>query len=155
MGPSCFGHSDGAGVPGSEFIRQDGRMSYYWANLGLHLLISLLWAVKNNQKNRWKRGFLFLLPPVLSIILLIQLALFSIPRVLDSTTVLRSAYKMESGKIERISSLKDRVVVDGKNYYVNPFSFDLKKGDQVIIRYTPYAHYAYSMELDETETPEN
>ena len=132
-------------------------MSYFWANLGGHLLISLLllivflWSVKNTQQNRWKNGFLFLLPVVLVIVLLVQLALFSIPRLLDTTTVLRSSYRMKSGTIESVSSFKDKVKIDGTTYYVNPFSFDREVGDEVTVKYTPYAKYAYSLELVETE----
>ena len=132
-------------------------MSYFWFNLGGHLLISLillivlLWAYKNTQQNRWRKGFLFLLPVVIAIILLIQLSVFSIPRLLDTTTVLRSSYRMHSGKIESVSSLKDHVVIDGTTYYVNPFSFELQEGDEVTVKYTPYAHYAYSLELADTD----
>ena len=130
-------------------------MSYFWTNLGTHLLVSLilliifLTCVKNNQKNRWKKGFLFFLPFVCMIILLVQLAIFSIPRILDTTTVLLSTYRMGSGKIEAVNDLKNIVVIDGETYYVNPFSFELKEGDEVNIKYTPYAHYAYSVELKE------
>ncbi len=132
-------------------------MSYFWANLGGHLFVSLillivfLWSVKNTQHNRWKRGFLFLLPVVLMLILLIQLANFSIPRLLDTTTVLRSSYRMKSGTIESVSSMKDKVKIDGATYYVNPFSFEREVGDEVTVKYTPYAKYAYSIELVETE----
>lgn len=135
-------------------------MSYFWANLGAHFFISLilliffLWSIKNTQHNRWKRGIFYLLPVVLVIILLVQLALFSIPRLLDTTTVLRSSYRMKSGTIESVSSLKNHVVIDGTTYYVNPFSFELKKGDEVTVKYTPYAHYAYSIEIEEPEETE-
>ena len=135
-------------------------MSYFWFNLGGHLLISLillivlLWAYRNTQQNRWKKGFLFVLPAVIAVILLIQLSLFSIPRLLDTTTVLRSSYRMHSGKIESINNFKNHVVIDGTTYYVNPFSFELNVGDEVTVKYTPYAHYAYSLELAETEDTE-
>ncbi|MBO4688401.1 MAG: hypothetical protein J5636_07790 [Clostridiales bacterium] len=137
-------------------------MSYFWANLAGHLLVSLiillilLWSVRSTQHNRWKKGFLFLLPVVITIVLLVQLALFSIPRVLDTTTVLRSTYHIKSGKIESIGSLGTTIVIDGTIYYVNPFSFDMEIGDEVTVKYTPYAHYAYSLELfeSETESPE-
>ena len=130
-------------------------MSYFWANLGAHLLVSflllliLLWAVKNTQHNRWKKGFLFLLPVVLTIVLLVQMALCSIPRVLDTTTILRSTFRMKSGTIESIGSLGNTVVIDGTTFYVNPFSFDMEVGDEVMVKYTPYAHYAYSLEAEE------
>ncbi|MBR3033079.1 MAG: hypothetical protein IKH92_08690, partial [Clostridiales bacterium] len=71
--------------------------------------------------------------------------------LLDTTTVLRSAYRMKSGTIESISSMKDKVVIDGTTYYVNPFSFERKVGDEVTVKYTPYARYAYSMDLVEDE----
>ena len=80
--------------------------------------------------------------------------MFSIPRLLDTSTVLRSSYRMHSGTIESVSSFKDHVVIDGTKYYVNPFSFDLKEGDEVTVKYTPYAHYAYSLELQEDELEE-
>ena len=132
-------------------------MSYFWFNLGGHLLISLIllivliWAYKNTQQNRWRKGFLFLLPVVIVIILLLQLSFFSIPRLLDTTTVLRSSYRMHSGTIESVSSMKDHIVIDGTTYYVNPFSFELHEGDEVTVKYTPYAHYAYSLELADTD----
>ena len=88
---------------------------------------------------------------MLVIVLLVQLALFSIPRLLDTTTVLRSSYRMKSGTIESVSSFKDKVKIDGTTYYVNPFSFDREVGDEVTVKYTPYAKYAYSLELVETE----
>lgn len=136
-------------------------MSYFWANLAGHLLISLillivfLWTVKNTQHNRWKHGYLIFAQVVLVIILLVQMALCSIPRLLDTTTVLRSSYRMSSGTIESVSQLKDRVVIDGTSYYINPFSFELKVGDEVTVKYTPYAHYAYSLELEEDDSFEN
>lgn len=136
-------------------------MSYFWANLAGHLLISLilliifLWTVKNTQHNRWKHGYLIFAQVVLVIILLVQMALCSIPRLLDTTTVLRSSYRMSSGTIESVSSFKDRVVIDGTSYYINPFSFELKVGDEVTVKYTPYAHYAYSLELEEDDSFEN
>ena len=139
-------------------------MSYFWGNLGVHLLISLLllivflWATKNTQHNRWRHGFLFLMPVVLMVILLVQLAVFSIPRVLDTTTVLRSTFKPERGTIEKVSYFKDHITINGVIYYVNPFEFELEKGDEVMVKYTPYAHYAYSIqkaeELDEDKEEE-
>lgn len=133
-------------------------MSYFWTNLAAHLMVSLLLlilflaSVKNNQESRWKRGFFYLMPFVLMIILLVQVSVFSVPRILDSTTVLRSTFRMGTGTIESVSSLKDHVVIDGKQYYVNPFEFELEVGDRVNIRYTPYARYAYTLEkADEDE----
>ncbi|MBR3058654.1 MAG: hypothetical protein IKG93_11900 [Clostridiales bacterium] len=136
-------------------------MSYFWANLGAHLLISLLLlivflkAAKNTQQNRWSRGFLYLIPVVLMIILLVQLAVFSIPRVLDTTCVLRSTYHVHTGTIEKINYFKNHITVDGKTFYVNPFDFELNEGDEVVVKYTPYAHYAYSMELAVEDEPES
>ncbi|MBQ6271163.1 MAG: hypothetical protein IJK65_05595 [Clostridiales bacterium] len=132
-------------------------MSYFWANLAGHLLITLillivfLWTVKNTRQNRWKHGYLIFLQVALLIVLLVQMGLYSIPRLLDTTTVLRSSYRMSSGKIESVSQFKDRIVIDGTSYYINPFSFELKVGDEVTVKYTPYAHYAYSLELEEDD----
>ena len=100
-------------------------MSYFWVNLGAHLLISLflllffLWCVKNNQRNRWKKGFLFLLPFVTMIILLVQVGVLVVPRILDTTTVLRSTYRIADGEIEDVSRLKNYIVIDDETYHVN------------------------------------
>lgn len=85
------------------------------------------------------------------VVLLVQLWLFSVPRVLDTTTVLRSTYKVKSGTIEKVSYFKDHIEIDGEYYYVNPFEFELEEGEDVVIKYTPYAHYAYSVKVTETE----
>ncbi|MBQ0011976.1 MAG: hypothetical protein KBT07_04655 [Clostridiales bacterium] len=136
-------------------------MSYFWVNLGAHLLISLflllffLWCVKNNQRNRWKKGFLFLLPFVTMIILLVQVGVLVVPRILDTTTVLRSTYRIADGEIEDVSRLKNYIVIDDETYYVNPFDFSFEVGDEVTVKYTPYAHYAYSLEaVKESESEE-
>ena len=119
-------------------------MSYFWANLGAHLLVSLiillilLWAVKNTQQNRWKKGFLFITPVVLMVILFVQMAIFSIPRVLDTTTVLRSTYHIRTGQIDKIGALGTTIVIDGTTYYVNPFSFDMEVGDEVTVKKVVY-----------------
>ena len=127
-------------------------MQYFWINLGLHLLISLLllivflWAVKRNHQHRWPKGFLFLLPTVLMILLLLQVVFFAVPRILDTTTVLRATYRVETGKVEKIGILKHNIEVNGITYYVDPLHFDIAVGTDVIIKCTPYAIYAYSIE---------
>lgn len=134
-------------------------MSYFWVNLGAHLLVSLLlllfflWCVKNNQLNRWKKGFLFLMPFITMIILLVQVGVFVVPRILDTTTVLRSTYRISEGEIKDISRLKNYIVIDDETYYVNPFDFSFEVGDEVTVKYTPYAKYAYHLEaVKESET---
>lgn len=134
-------------------------MSYFWVNLSAHLLVSFLllllflWCVKNNQHNRWKKGFLFLAPFVVMVILLFQLSIYVVPRILDTTTVLRSTFRITDGTIEDVNSMKNSIVIDGDTYYVNPFSFEYEVGDEVTVKYTPYARYAYELEIvKDTET---
>ena len=126
-------------------------MVYFFINLILHaaisfgLLMLLLFLSEKNRKRSNKRGISFLLPVVVVMILLYQVITFSIPRILDSVTVIKNNYQTETGVVESIGFLNHSVTMDNKTYYYNPFMFEPQKGDTLVILYTPNAHYAYSL----------
>jgi len=124
---------------------------YFFINLVLHaaisfgLLMLLLFLSEKNRKHRNKRGIYFLLPVVVVLIFLYQVITFSIPRIVDSVTVIKNNYQSETGVVESIGFLNHSVTMDHKTYYYNPFMFEPQKGDTLVILYTPNAHYAYSL----------
>jgi len=124
---------------------------YFFINLILHaaisfgLLMLLLFLSEKNRKRSNKRGIYFLLPVVVVLIFLYQVITFSIPRILDSVTVIKNNYQTETGVVESIGFLNHSVTMDNKTYYYNPFMFEPQKGDTLVILYTPNAHYAYSL----------
>lgn len=126
-------------------------MVYFFINLILHaaisfgLLMLLLFLSEKNRKRSNKRGIYFLLPVVVVLIFLYQVITFSIPRILDSVTVIKNNYQTETGVVESIGFLNHSVTMDNKTYYYNPFMFEPQKGDTLVILYTPNAHYAYSL----------
>jgi len=128
-------------------------MAYFWINIGIHfaitlaLLLLLFYTVRMSMYRKWKKGFLFLAPTLVAIILLIQVSAFSIPRLLDFSDVLRSTYRVTTGRVERVSDFKNYIVIDGKEYYVNPFDMDIKEGDRITVKYTKYAHYSAEIEV--------
>ena len=126
-------------------------MVYFFINLILHaaisfgLLMLLLFLSEKNRKRSNKRGIYFLLPVVVVLIFLYQVITFSVPRILDSVTVIKNNYQTETGVVESIGFLNHSVTMDNKTYYYNPFMFEPQKGDTLVILYTPNAHYAYSL----------
>ena len=126
-------------------------MIYFFINLVLHIAVSfgllmlLLYLSEKNRKRTNKRGIYFLLPVVIVLIFLYQVITFSVPRVLDSVSVLKNNYQSETGVVESIGFLNHSVTMNNKTFYYNPFMFEPQKGDTLVILYTPNAHYAYSL----------
>ena len=126
-------------------------MVYFFINLVLHLAVSfgllmlLLFFSEKNRKRRNKRGVYFLLPVAVVLIFLYQVISFSVPRVIDTVSILKNSYQTETGVVESIGFLNHSVTMNHKAFYYNPFMFEPKKGDTLVILYTPNAHYAESM----------
>lgn len=126
-------------------------MVYFFINLVLHIAISfgllmvLLLLSEKNRKRTNKRGIYFLLPVAVVLIFLYQVIAFSVPRVLDSVSVIKNNYQTETGVVESIGFLNHSVTMNNKTFYYNPFMFEPQKGDTLVILYTPNAHYAYSL----------
>ena len=126
-------------------------MVYFFINLVLHtaisfgLLMLLLLLSEKNRKRTNKRGIYFLLPVVVVLIFLYQVITFSVPRVLDSVSIIKNNYQTETGVVESIGFLNHSVTMNNETFYYNPFMFEPQKGDTLVILYTPNAHYAYSL----------
>lgn len=123
-------------------------MTYFFIDLALHALVSLgillllLRSIEQNRSRKTKRGVYFFLPVVLSVLLLLQAAFFTIPRMVDTVYVVKSNYMTIQGEAEQVSFLKNTVQINGHTYYLNPFLYKPENGDILKISYTPYSRYA-------------
>lgn len=122
-------------------------MVYFYINLIGHLagsvllLLIIMRFVSNNRQHKNKKGIAFLLPVFVTVIFLIQVMSFSVPRVLDSVSIIKNSYSTVTGHVESVGLLNNAMKVDGKTYYYNPFLYNPQVGDLLEISYTPYAHY--------------
>jgi hypothetical protein len=122
-------------------------MVYFIINLIAHLAVSVLLLliimrfVSNNRQHKNKKGISFLLPVFVTVIFLMQVMSFSVPRVLDSVSIIKKSYNTVTGRVESVGFLNNSILVDGKTYYYNPFLYNPREGDLLEISYTPYARY--------------
>jgi hypothetical protein len=128
-------------------------MPYYFINLTLHLMIScgilflILVSIRQNKTRKTKRGFLFLLPVLLTLIFLFQSASFTIPRALDMIYVLKNNYRTIDGVVTDVGYLNNTMMIDDQTYYFNPFLYKPEEGDQLTVLYTPYARFVGEVKL--------
>lgn len=128
-------------------------MVYFFVNLMLHsavtltLLLFFFRALRVNYERKNKRGISYLLPVLLTVILLSQAIVFTVPRFLDSVYVIKSDYRTISGEVESIGFLNNTMRIDGKKYYYNPLSSTNKpmEGDYLEISYTRYSRFVFNM----------
>lgn len=128
-------------------------MVYFFINLLLHGAVSLILllvffrALRVNYERKNKRGISYLLPVLLTAILLAQVIGFTVPRLLDSVYVLKSNYRTVSGEVESIGFLNNTMRIDGKDYFYNPLSSTNKplEGDYLEISYTRYSRFVNDM----------
>ena len=123
-------------------------MKYYLANLGVHLLVTvililiLVITTNRNKRGECKRGIWYFLPLVISAVTVFYLLSYTAPRLLDLSYIIDSNYYSYTGKIEEISQFGNSVVIDGTTYYINPLRELPAPGTSVRIRYSRYSHYA-------------
>ncbi|NLO63499.1 MAG: hypothetical protein GX099_08765 [Clostridiaceae bacterium] len=127
-------------------------MLYFFLNLIAHTAISaalvllMIYRLRINQERRNRRGILYLLPFILMGIVLVQAIAFTIPRLLDTTDILRGVYITKIGSVEKIDFLNNAMTVDGERYFYNPFLHKPTVGDELNITCTRYSGYITDME---------
>ncbi len=128
-------------------------MPYYFINLTLHLMVSggllflILVSIRQNQTRKTKRGFLFFLPVLLTLIFLFQAASYTIPRALDMIYVLKNNYRTTDGVVTDVGYLNNTMTIDDTTYYFNPFLYKPEEGDRLTVLYTPYARFVGEVKL--------
>lgn len=127
-------------------------MLYFFINLAGHALITLVLVLilirrlRINHERRNRHGFLYLLPVFLTVLILFQAVSFTIPRLLDTTDILRGFYESKTGTVEKIDFLNNAMTIDGERYFYNPLIHKPQVGDQLVITYTDYSGYISDME---------
>lgn len=130
-------------------------MKYYFVNLAVHILITVLLLVftvvttNKNRRGQCKRGFLYFLPMVLSALVAFHLLFFSAPRLLDVADVIDANYYSYTGTIEETGRFNNYLIVDGKVYYVNPIHEYPAAGTTIRLRYLKYSHCVVEVSLVE------
>ena len=127
-------------------------MLYFFINLAGHALITtalvllLIRRLRVNQERRNRHGILYLLPVLLTGLILFQAISFTIPRLLDTTDIIRGIYASKTGTVEKIDFLNNAMTLDGERYFYNPMVHKPQVGDRLAIAYTDYSGYISDMD---------
>ncbi len=127
-------------------------MLYFFLNLAGHALITtalvlfLIRRLRVNQERRNKRGILYLLPALLTALILLQAISFTIPRLLDTSDVIRGLYASKTGTVEKIDFLNNAMTLDGERYFYNPMLHKPQVGDRLTVTCTGYSNYIAEMD---------
>jgi hypothetical protein len=125
---------------------------YFFINLAGHALITttlvllLIRRLRINQERRNRHGILYLLPVLLTGLILFQAISFTIPRLLDTTDIIRGIYASKTGTVEKIDFLNNAMTLDGERYFYNPMVHKPQVGDRLAIAYTDYSGYISDMD---------
>ena len=128
-------------------------MVYFFINFTIHGLISLLLLMllistfRVNQQRKNKHGLRFFVPFIVALILLAQLSIFTLPRILDTTDVIRSEYSVIQGSVERIGYFNNTLTVDGETYYYNPMVYKPHVDDELRFLVTSYSGFVFDMHI--------
>jgi hypothetical protein len=131
-------------------------MRYYIANLILHFAITAIFVVltcvfaARNRKHKTKHVITYFFPILFAIVALVDIILYTAPRMLDINGVVNNNYYYNSGTVEKIGFMKNYFVIDGKYYYLNPMRNTLSEGDTIRVKHTQYSSYT----VDWTTVPE-
>ncbi|NLT12208.1 MAG: hypothetical protein GXY06_07350 [Clostridiaceae bacterium] len=126
-------------------------MIYFFINLIFHSTISLMlfFVLRHffviNQQRRNKRWISYFAPVAFSLILLLQATMVTIPRLLASAEVIRNDFSIQSGVVEEVGFLNNKLEIDGKTYYFNPMIYKPKAGDVILYKSTTRARYIVEM----------
>ncbi|MBN1892800.1 MAG: hypothetical protein JW780_08470 [Clostridiales bacterium] len=126
-------------------------MLYFFLNLAGHAVISLVLIlvlihrlrINQQRKNRW--GMTYLYPVILTAAILFQMISFTIPRLLDTTDIIRGAYSSRIGTVEKIDFLNNAMTLDGDTFFYNPLIHKPHVGDRLNISHTRYSGYISEM----------
>lgn len=136
-------------------------MKYYIANLLVHLVVTIVIFIvvvistNRNKKRETKHALTYFLPLFASVVMFFYVFLYTGPRLLDLTDVVRQNYYSCTGVIEAVSPINNYLTIDGVRYYINPLRDIPEEGQTVRIRYTNYSKYSISVEvIDEVDITE-
>ena len=116
-------------------------MRYFFVNLAVHLIVTVVFAVLTcifagrNKRKKTKHVITYFFPILFALIAIIDIALYTAPRLMDINSMINSNYFYTTGDY----------------YYMNPLHNTLSKGDVVRVEHTPYS--LFTVEI--TKNPVN
>ena len=118
-------------------------MRYFFVNLAVHLIVTVVFAVLTcifagrNKRKKTKHVITYFFPILFALIAIIDIAIYTAPRLMDINSMINSNYYYTSGTVENIGFMKNYFVLDGDYYYMNPLRNTLSEGDTVRVKHTP------------------
>ena len=122
-------------------------MRYFIANLTLHLFITAFFVVLTcifagrNRKHKTKHIVSYFFPIAFALIAVVDIVIYTAPRLLDINNVVNNNYFYNTGTVEKIGFLKNYYVINGQYYFLNPLRNTLNEGDTVRVKHTQYSSY--------------
>ena len=122
-------------------------MRYYIANLAFHMVMTILFVTltcvfaSRNRKQKTKHVFTYFFPILFAIVAVVDIALYTAPRLMDINGLINNNYYYNTGTIESIGFLKNYYVIDGHFYYLNPLRNTLVEGDTIRVKHTQFSSY--------------
>ena len=122
-------------------------MRYFIANLTLHLFITAFFVVLTcifagrNRKHKTKHVISYFFPIAFALVAVVDIVLYTAPRLLDINNVVNNNYFYNTGTVEKIGFLKNYYVINGEYYFLNPLRNTLNEGDTVRVKHTQYSSY--------------
>ena len=135
-------------------------MRYFIANLAFHIVLTAVFiilaciCVARNRKHKTKHVVTYFFPIAFALVALVDIIVYTAPRLLDINNLISSNYYYDTGTVEDIGFLKNYFVIDGKYYFLNPMRNTLSEGDTVRVKHTPYSSFTVDWTLvtdNETE----
>lgn len=136
-------------------------MRYFIVNLAVHLAVTILFVVLTsvrtgyNRRKKTKHVVSYFFPIAFALVAIIDIVLYTAPRLMDINSLINSNYYYNTGAVEQISFMRNYFVIDGDYYYINPLRNKLTEGDVVRVKHTPYSRFTVDiMTISDAVDPE-
>ena len=120
-------------------------MRYFIVNLAVHLAVTAVFVIftcvcaGRNRRKKTKHIVSYFFPIAFALIAILDIVIYTAPRLMDINSMINSNYYYNTGKVEKISFMNNYFVVDKNYYFINPLRNKLKEGEVVRVKHTPYS----------------
>ena len=122
-------------------------MRYFIVNLAVHLAVTAVFVIftcvcaGRNRRKKTKHIVSYFFPIAFALIAILDIVIYTAPRLMDINSMINSNYYYNTGKVEKISFMNNYFVVDKNYYFINPLRNKLKEGEVVRVKHTPYSFF--------------
>ena len=134
-------------------------MRYFIVNLAVHLVVTAIFVAftcicaGRNKAKKTKHVVTYFFPIAFALIAIIDIVMYTAPRLMDINSMINSNYYYNTGTVERIGFMKNYFVIDKNYYYLNPLRNNLHEGDVVRVKHTPYSLFTVDIStVEDTAT---